>query len=172
MGIVGLGRIGGHVAGYAIGFGMKVLAYDPYQSGARFDELGVERCDIASLLKASDIVTLHANLRDDNYNLISDKEINLMRTGAYLINTARGLLLDEHATANALRSGRLSGVAVDVLADEHTDTSWSDSPLISAARDGFNVIITPHIGGCTNDAMHITEESLAEYVASVMETTS
>ena len=68
----------------------------------------------------------------------------------------------------ALRAGRIGGIAVDVLADEHSLTSIDDSPLVSAAKDGFNVIVTPHIGGCTSDAMHITEERIAEVVVQTL----
>jgi D-3-phosphoglycerate dehydrogenase len=74
-----------------------------------------------------------------------------------LINTARGALIDEKAVVMGLRNGRLSGVAVDVLADEHNEGGWGSSPLLMEARSGANVIITPHIGGCTIDAMHTTE---------------
>ena len=71
-------------------------------------------------------------------------------------------MLDEHAAGEAIRANRLGGVAVDVLYDEHSKVSLMESPLVSAARDGLNVIITPHIGGCTSDAMHITEERMAK----------
>jgi D-3-phosphoglycerate dehydrogenase len=164
LGIVGLGRIGGHVAGYAKALGMRVIACDPYQPPSRFADMGAEARDLNALVGEADIISIHANLREDNVRLISRSVLALMRDGALLINTARGALLDEDEAASALRSGRLSGLAVDVLADEHGDTSWSDSPLIAAARDGLNVIITPHIGGCTSDAMHITEECLADTV--------
>jgi D-3-phosphoglycerate dehydrogenase / 2-oxoglutarate reductase len=164
LGIIGLGRIGGHVAHYARALGMRVLAYDPYQDISRFIDHDVKQCDLAALLKESDIVSIHANLREDNFNMIAKAEIDLLKKDALLINTARGALLDEATTAKALRYGELGGVAIDVLSDEHTDSPCLNSPLVSAAKDGFNIIITPHIGGCTIDAMHITEERLAEVV--------
>jgi D-3-phosphoglycerate dehydrogenase / 2-oxoglutarate reductase len=164
LGIIGLGRIGGHVAHYANALGMCVLAYDPYQDVSRFIDHDVKQCDLAALLKESDIVSIHANLREDNLNMIAKAEIDLLKKGALLINTARGALLNEAATAAALCDGKLGGVAIDVLSDEHTETSCLNSPLVAAAKDGFNIIITPHIGGCTIDAMHITEERLAEVV--------
>ena len=169
LGLVGLGRIGGHLAGYAQAFGMHVLGFDPYQPLSRFQELGVEQASLPALLRASDIVSIHANLREDNFAMLGSEEISCMRQNALLINTSRGALVDENASAKALRAGRLGGVAVDVLTDEHGDLSWNDSPLVAAARDGCNVIITPHIGGCTSDAMHITEECLADFVVSTME---
>jgi len=168
LGIIGLGRIGGHMAKYAHAFGMRVLGYDPYRAASYFSALEVEPCKLEYLLRESDIVSLHANLRNDNINLLGAEEIALLHKDALIINTARGALLDEQAIAIALRAGRIGGVAVDVLADEHSSTSIYDSPLISAAKDGFNVIVTPHIGGCTSDAMHITEERIAEVVVQIL----
>ena len=172
LGIVGLGRIGGHLAGYAKGFGMRVLAFDAYHASSRFAQLGVEQSPLESLLEESDVVSIHANLHEDNKNLIGAEEISKMRTGALLVNTARGALVDEDAVVNALRSGRLGGVAVDVLAGEHDEVTWRNSPLVNAAREGLNVLITPHIGGCTSDAMHITEECLADFVLSTLKKVS
>jgi len=169
LGIVGLGRIGGHLALYARAFGMRVLAHDPFQPSSRFAAHQVEQCDLMPLLQTADVVSLHANLRDDNHFLLGEKEISAMRPSALLVNTARGELLDEHAAALALQEGRLGGVAVDVLSGEHDSVSWNNSPLVRLARDGGNVIITPHLGGCTSDAMHITEECLAEHVVGVLE---
>ncbi len=86
-----------------------------------------------------------------------------MRPHALVINTARGGLIDEDALAASLRNGRLGGVAADVLMQEDEGADWlTDSPLVKASKDGFNVLITPHIGGCTSDAMHVTEESIAD----------
>ena len=169
LGLVGLGRIGGHVANYARAFGMRVLAYDPYQSFSRFASLQVERSELLPLLEEVDIISLHATLREDNNHLIGEKQISCMRTNALVINTARGELLDECAAASALKEGRLGGLAADVLAGEHSALPWNDSPLVRLARAGGNVIITPHIGGCTTDAMHITEDCLAEHVLNVLE---
>lgn len=168
LGIIGVGRIGGHISGYARAFGMRILACDPYQPQSRFEALGIERRDQESLLADADIITIHANLRDDNRLLIDGAAIRRMRPGTLLINTARGELLEETAAADALRAGQLGGVAIDVLAGEQTGTPWISSPLVRAAQEGFNVIITPHIGGCTSDAMHITEEHLAQYVVHVV----
>jgi D-3-phosphoglycerate dehydrogenase len=164
LGIVGLGRIGGHVAGYAKALNMQVFAYDPWKHDDIFSELGVRRSSLAELLSYCDILSIHANLRQDNIHLIGCAELALMKPSALLINTARGALLDELALSEALRKGKIGGAAVDVLETEHGDFDWQSSPLISAARDGLNVIVTPHIGGCTSDAMHITEERLAEVV--------
>jgi D-3-phosphoglycerate dehydrogenase / 2-oxoglutarate reductase len=163
LGIVGLGRIGGHVAKYAKVMGMRVLAFDPFQSPERFAALGVEKSELKEVLTNADILSLHANLTEDNNGLIGDKEIYMMPYGAYIVNTARGALLNQFSAVDALRSGHLAGVAVDVLTEEHGG-SLRDSALVQAAKEGFNAIITPHIGGCTSDAMHITEEAMADLV--------
>ncbi|MBY3363418.1 NAD(P)-dependent oxidoreductase [Rhizobium laguerreae] len=170
LGIIGIGRLGGHMCGYARALEMKVLAYDPYQNEERFDELGASRMDLIPLLQAADIVTVHASLRDDNRNLLSTREIGAMRPHALLVNTARGGLVDEHAVASALQERRLGGYAADVLADEHKEPRWlENSPVFQAAARGLNVLLTPHIGGCTTDAMHLTEERLAGVVYDCME---
>lgn len=169
LGIVGLGRIGGHLAGYGRAFGMEVVASDPWQPESRFRELGVRQCDLHELLEAADIISIHADLRPDNENLLDDTELDRLPPDALVVNTARGALLNERAAADRIRNGRIGGIAVDVLACEHNDgDAWSESPLVLAAREGHNVIITPHIGGCTMDAMRATEEFLARHVVGVM----
>lgn len=168
LGIIGLGRIGGHMSTYANALGMRVIAYDPFQSDKRFEHLRAERMGLDELLKTADIVSIHANLSDDNYGLIGEREISLMRADALIINTARGALLDEKAAATALSEKRLGGIAVDVLSDEHTGNSPLQSPLVQAAKSGLNVIATPHIGGCTSDAMRITEERMAEVTVAAL----
>ncbi|MBX5143082.1 hydroxyacid dehydrogenase [Rhizobium lentis] len=163
LGIIGLGRLGRHMARYAKALCMEIVAYDPYQPQEKFDELGVRRSDLLPLLKEADIISIHASLTGANYGFLGRSEIAEMRSHALVVNTARGGLIDEAALADALRDGKLGGVAVDVLRDEDEGVGWmKESPLIRAAKDGFNVLITPHIGGCTSDAMHVTEESIAD----------
>ena len=163
LGIIGLGRIGGHIARYGMALGMSVMAYDPFQPEARFSELRVslER-NLESMLPKVDVLTIHAEETSENHHLIGREEISLLQPHALVINTARGALLDESSAANALRSKLIAGVAVDVLEYEYSETTQLESPLLEAARDGFNVIVTPHVGGCTSDAMHITEEWMAK----------
>lgn len=164
LGIIGLGRIGGHVADYAHAFGMKVLAYDPYIPEEIFHDHNVEQCDFIPLLEQSDIVSIHAKLNPENHHLLGLTELSMMRKDALLVNTARGALLDEAAAVLQLEQGLLAGIAVDVLEYEHTEIDWKESPLVKAANASYNVLITPHIGGCTSDAMHITEEIMASYL--------
>jgi len=164
LGIIGLGRIGSHVADYARAFGMRVLAYDPYIPEDIFHQHNTEQCDLISLLKESDIVSINAKLNSENHHLLGITELSMMRKDALLVNTARGALLDEAAAVLQLEQGLLAGIAVDVLEYEHTEIDWKESPLVKAANANYNVLITPHIGGCTSDAMHITEEIMASYL--------
>ncbi|CAK8688811.1 unnamed protein product [Clavelina lepadiformis] len=139
LGIIGLGRIGTAVAQRAKAFGFNILFYDPYLSDGIGKALGFSRVGtLQDLLYQSDCVTLHCNLNEHNHHLINDFTIKQMRQGAFLINTARGALVDEQALANALKDGRLRGAALDVQANE--PFSYASSPL----RDAPNLIITPH----------------------------
>lgn len=163
LGIIGLGRIGSHVSNYAHAFGMRVLAYDPYITEKTFHELNVEQCDLLALLEQSDIVSIHAKLNQENHHLLGVSELKKMRKDAILVNTARGALLDEAAAATSVEQGLLAGIAVDVLEHENDEINLWESPLVKAAKSDYNVLITPHIGGCTSDAMHISEEIMAAY---------
>ncbi len=168
IGLVGLGRIGGHVATYARTFGMRVIAYDPYIINTHFSRMSAEKVELETLCGQSDIVSIHANQRDDNYHLVGKREIQLMKSDALIVNTARGTLIYEQAAAIALRDNCLGGIACDVLETELEQNFLALSPLVKAAEDRLNVILTPHIGGCTSDAMHITEELLAKAVYSAL----
>jgi D-3-phosphoglycerate dehydrogenase len=159
IGLVGLGRIGEKVAGYAAAFGMRVLAYDPYRPVGEIP--AAERTPtLALLLAESDIVSLHVPLTAETDGLIGAAELAQMRPGAWLINTARGQIVDEAALLAALESGRLAGAALDVIADER-DGGHLANPLIVYARTHENVLITPHIGGATFEAMTATEVFMA-----------
>jgi D-3-phosphoglycerate dehydrogenase / 2-oxoglutarate reductase len=170
LGVVGLGRIGRQVAHVAKSFGMTVIASDPYLSKDEFEMFNIERCSLESLLARSDIVSVHANLSDSNRGMFGARELALMKPGAFLINTARGELVDECAAVDALKEKRLGGIAIDVVADEPLKDACQNSPLIRGAIDGLNIIVTPHIGGCTSDAMGITEDRLAEFVIAELNT--
>ena len=168
LGIVGLGRIGRWMARYAKAIGMVVAAHDPYVAPEAFESEGVSSLALEELCRRSDVLTIHADLRSDNVSLIDSDLLDLLPKDAYLINTSRGELMDEEAVAERVRDAKLAGVAVDVLRAEHESLCLAASPLMSAARDGFNVLVTPHIGGCTTDAMRQTEDLLAEVVAEAL----
>ncbi|MDA7675848.1 NAD(P)-binding domain-containing protein [Akkermansiaceae bacterium] len=156
LGVVGLGRTGSKVASYAEAFGMTVGYVDPgvvSDAHRRFSNLK----DLAGW---ADVITLHVHLNNETEGMIEASVLESLKDGAYLINTSRGRIVDEDAVARAVESGRLAGVATDVLATELENVTLS--PLLRLAANGANVIITPHIGGATWDAMHATEEFMAK----------
>lgn len=143
LGIIGLGRIGGHVSGIAKAIGMKVVAYDPYIADERFAMLGVEKANsLEGLLAGSDFVSLHLPLNDDTYKLMNASRFAQMKPGAVFINVARGGHVDESALTAALDSGHLFGAGLDVTDPE---PPIAGNPLLG--RD--NVVITPHIASST-----------------------
>lgn len=143
LGIIGLGRIGGHVSGIAKAIGMNVVAYDPYIEDARFAALGVEKVNsIEQLLAGSDFVSLHLPLNDETYKLMNAERFAQMKAGAVFINVARGGHVDEAALIAALDSGHLFGAGLDVTDPE---PPLAGNPLLG--RD--NVVITPHIASST-----------------------
>lgn len=144
LGLIGLGRIGSEVALRADAFDMRVLGYDPYISEAAAKEIQVELAPLEKLLAESDFVSLHTALSPATQNLINAKTIALMKQGARLVNAARGELVDEAALAEALKSEKLAGAALDVFAQEPP----KNSPLIGLP----NVIATPHVAGSTAEA--------------------
>lgn len=155
LGLIGLGRVGAMVAGYGIAFGMKVGAYDPYcQNWVE----GVFRFNtMESLLRWSEILTLHMPLNEETHEIINYKQLHLLPRGALLVNTARGALLDENALVSLLEAGHIGGAAVDVLAGEQLAERRQQSPLLQYAREHINLLITPHLGGATFDSMRQTE---------------
>ncbi len=145
LGIIGLGRIGQAVAVRARGLEMRVLGYDPFVSRERAQELGVQLVEsVDELLPRVDYLTVHTPLTPETRNLISRRELELMRPGVRLINCARGGIFDEEALVEGLRSGKLGGVALDVFATE----PCTSSPLFGMP----NVLCTPHLGASTEEA--------------------
>ena len=143
LGLVGLGRIGGHVAGIAKAIGMKVVAYDPYINSERVRQLEVERVlSLEDLLARSDVVSLHLPLNVETYKMMNAERFAQMKAGAVFINVSRGGHVDETALTAALDSGHLFGAGLDVTDPE---PPLVDSPLLN--RD--NVVITPHIASAT-----------------------
>ena len=157
LGIIGFGSIGAKVAEIALAFGMKVLAFNRSPKSAD----GVQFTDLKTLLRGSDIVSLHCPLNKDSENLINAETIALMKDGAYLINTARGAVVDEHAAAEALNSGKLAGMGTDVL---QTEPMREDCPLYKAK----NCVITPHIAWAGLETrqrlMGIVEDNIAAFI--------
>ncbi len=156
LGLIGLGRIGSEVAVRAEAFDMRVLGYDPYISEAAAHEVSVELVPLEQLLTESDFVSLHAALSPATQNLINAATLEKMKKGARLVNAARGELIDEAALAEALKSGKLAGAALDVFAEEPP----KNSPLVGLP----NVIATPHVAGSTTEAQEEVGTQIAVQV--------
>src|SRR4051812_10155176 len=161
LGVVGTGNIGALVVQRAKAFGMKVVAYDPFLSEEAAAKLGVELVALPEIFRRSDAITLHVPLTDQTKNMVGAPQMAQMKPGALLINCARGGLVDEKALADALKSRRLGGAALDVFESE---PPAADHPLFSCE----NFIATPHLGGSTEDAQQnvavIVCEAMVEYL--------
>ena len=162
LGIVGFGAIGEGVARRAKGFGMRILytkrrRLDP----AREAELGVEYRSLDDLLRESDFVSIKASLSPETVHLISDRELGLMRPTAYLINTARGPIVDEKALVSALEEKRIAGAALDVYEKE---------PVVEPGLINLpNVVLTPHIGSAARDTRERVAAVVIENISAVIE---
>ena len=156
LGVIGAGNIGSIVCDRAKGLRMKVIAYDPFLSQDRADQIGVEKVELDDLLTRSDFITLHVPLTDQTRNILSAEAIARLKPGVRIINCARGGLVDEAALAEAIKSGHVAGAGFDVFAEEPA----TNSPLFNLP----NVVVTPHLGAATTEA----QENVALQVAEQM----
>lgn len=161
LGLVGLGRVGTEVARGALGMEMRVVAYDPYVPEERMRRLGLEPCDLERLLRESDFVSVHVPLTDQTRGVLNAERLALMRPTAYLINAARGGLVDEAALLEALDGGRLAGAGLDVFVHEPP----IDNPLAAHPK----VVATPHLGASTIEAQSQVAVQVAEQVIAVLQ---
>jgi len=158
LGLFGLGRIGSKVAQKALGFGLKVIAYDPYVSKVN---IGVKLVEFSQLLSDSDFISIHAPLTDETRNSFGENELKIMKKTAYLINTARGRIIDEKALYQALKEKWIAGAALDVM--EKEPPNWK-SPLLKLD----NLIMTPHISFYSEESYVELKTKVAESVRSVL----
>jgi D-3-phosphoglycerate dehydrogenase len=166
LGLVGFGRIGREVAKRAKAFNMHVIAYDVTDIRNIASKLDVEVApNLQYLLRHSDIVSIHVPLTSETYHLIGKEEISLMKDGAYLINTARGAIIDGKALLEALKAGKLAGAALDVYEVEPPKDWELDLAKLS------NVIATPHIGASTKEAQEMAGVLIAQKVMRAFEET-
>ncbi len=162
LGIVGMGHIGQEVAARARPFGCRMVYSDPMAlDPQRERELGLERMGLEELLATSDIVTLHVPLNPQTRHLINGERISKMKSGAYLINTARGEVVDEAALAQALEDGHLAGAGIDVFSEEPLNP---ENPLLKSDK----VMLSPHIAGGTNESRVRMVQVTAENVLRVL----
>ncbi|MGI8659215.1 MAG: phosphoglycerate dehydrogenase [Candidatus Limnocylindria bacterium] len=157
LGIIGLGKIGKAVARRALGFEMRVIANDPYLTEEQATEAGASLVGFAELLHRADVITVHTPLTAATRNLLGEGEFGAMKADAFVLNVARGGIIDEAALAAALTDGRLAGAAVDVYS---TEPMSEDNPLRSAP----NVVLTPHLGASTSEAQDRVGVEMAEQV--------
>ena len=144
--IIGVGRIGSEVARRGHAFGLKLIGYDPYVSGSRFEELGIERIpELHDALEIADIVTLHVPLTDETQNMLGAEELAKLGPDSIVLNFARGGIIDEDALVDVLQSGKIRAAILDVFASEPLA---KDHPL----RHMDNVLLTPHLGASTAEA--------------------
>lgn len=164
VGLVGLGAIARKVAVRAAAFEMRIVAHDPLLPDEDPVWRGIERRDLGALLAEADVVSIHVPLTDETAGLIDAAAVASMKPGAILINTARGGIVDEAAVIDALRTGRLGGVALDVFADE---------PLGSAAGGAYagldNLVLTPHLAGNSREAVDHIARSIVEAVLAALD---
>jgi D-3-phosphoglycerate dehydrogenase / 2-oxoglutarate reductase len=161
LGLVGFGRIGRQVARRAIGLGMRVVAHDPFVADERFRELGVERSEtLDEVLATADVLSLHSPLTPDTERMIDGVAIGRMKEGARLVNAARGPLVDEQALAEAIRSGKLAGAALDVFSAE---------PYAGELLELDEVVVTPHLAASTGEAQDRAGLIVAEQVVAALE---
>jgi D-3-phosphoglycerate dehydrogenase len=161
LGLIGSGRIGSEVARLALALGMEAQAYDPYLSPEAARKRGLRlRDSLDTLLETSDFVSIHASLTPETRRMIDERRLRLMKPSAYLINAARGEIVDEEALAKALREGWIAGAGLDVYEVEPPN----DSPLISL--DG--VVLTPHIAASTAEGQRRAGLVTAEQVLKVL----
>lgn len=160
LGIIGLGRNGLKIAKYGKAFNMNVIGHDlnVYKSRNYSDIKYVEE---EYLLKKSDVISLHLPLNSTTKNYFSQKKFNLLKPSCYLINTSRGAICDEEALLKSLLEFKLAGAALDVLTDEGSENILK-SRLYEYSRNHQNLIITPHIGGATNESWEKTEIFMAK----------
>ena len=165
LGVIGTGRIGKHAVKMAKGFEMEVVAYDVYHDDAFAKEMGFEYLALEDLLARSDVITIHAPYLPSTHHLINAGNIDKIKQGAYLVNTARGAIVETAALVAALKSGRLGGAGIDVL-EEEAQMKAGDMDLDRDLVQLPNVIVTPHNAFNTKEAyFRILDTTIANIVA-------
>jgi D-3-phosphoglycerate dehydrogenase / 2-oxoglutarate reductase len=160
LGIVGLGRIGRAVATRAVGLGLKVLSFEPFPHREFCEQWGVELVSLDDLLSQSDYVSLHCPMSKDNHHLINSRTLAMMKPGSVLINTARGLLVNERDLYDVLKSGHLRGAGLDVFEVEPLPTS---SPLLTLD----NVLLCGHLAGLDEESHRDTFAMCADVIVAL-----
>jgi D-lactate dehydrogenase len=169
IGIIGTGAIGRYTAKIAYGFGMKILSYDPFPNEELRESVGAEYVELDRLYRESDIISIHAPSRKENFHMVNAEAFSMMKDGVIIINTARGEIMDTNALYNALKSGKVAGAGLDVLECEEiianeelflskidcVDKECLEKTLLNhRLLEMPNVMVTPHIAFDTIEAVH------------------
>ncbi|MDR1726819.1 MAG: hypothetical protein LBT74_02630 [Acidobacteriota bacterium] len=170
VGIIGLGRIGSIVARKLAGSGMKPIAYDPYIPDEKFARVGAEKCaTLDELLRRSDLVTIHTPKNKETYGMVGADQLKLCKKGVYVVNAARGGLVNEKALYDAIKDGVVAGAAIDVLDPE---PGYDKPPAEQTYRNPLLeldcVIVTPHLGASTKEANRNVGAEITKLVADVL----
>jgi D-3-phosphoglycerate dehydrogenase / 2-oxoglutarate reductase len=163
IGIIGCGRIGGWMAKYAAAFGMKVYGYDPHVE--KWPD-NIIQSDLEKIFSISDFVSIHVHLSKETENIITRELIDNSKRGLIIINTSRGGVIDEGALLEGLKSGQIGAAGLDVLKGE---PDICNHPLVDYAKNNNNLLITPHCGGYSPDAVRIVSERAAEKILDYLE---
>jgi len=161
LGLVGAGRIGGEVAVRARAFGMRVIVFDPFLNPDRATALGVETAGLDEILERADVLSVHVPLTDETLGLIGEAQLAKLKPSAFVLNVARGGVVDEDALLKALQNKRLAGAALDVYS---TEPLPADHPFRSLP----NVVLTPHLGASTAEAQQNVAIEIAEAVRAAL----
>ncbi|MBA2446471.1 MAG: C-terminal binding protein [Chloroflexi bacterium] len=161
LGLVAFGNIARAVARRAQGFGMRVLAFDPYVKPDAMAQIGVESRPLEELLGESDFVSAHAPYNEGTHHLMSEAQFGLMKPSAVFVNTGRGKVVDEPALIRALQAGKIAGAGLDVLEEEPPQPS---NPLLSME----NVVVTPHMASYSNEANVARRRRVGEEIAAIL----
>ena len=165
LGVMGYGRIGRMVGSKSAGVGMRVIAYDPFLSDEKIRAAGAEPTDLERLFRESDFISLHLPLDANTRHIINAHTLGMMKPSAYLVNTARGGLVDEAALLDAICTGRIRGAALDVLSSE---PPRADDEVLQALLKDERVIITPHVAWYSEQAQVDMRTRAAEDVRRVL----
>ena len=161
LGLIGIGQVGSRLTKMAATMGMKVIAHDPGLKSEEIKARGARPARFETLLARADFISLHAPLTPKTHHLIDKQALSKIKKGAFLVNAARGPLVDEEALARALKSGKIGGAALDVLEGEPPDPK-------SAIFDAPNLILTPHMAGSTHECLEAIATWAGEDIARVL----
>jgi len=159
LGVVGLGRVGAEVATRMKSFGMQILAYDPFVTEERAQQMGITLADLETVIRGGDFITVHTPLTNETRNLIDEDEFKIMKPGVRIVNCARGGIINEASLAKAVAEGKVAGAAVDVFTKEPP----TGNPILEQER----IIVTPHLGASTAEAQVNVALAVADQILTI-----